>query len=622
MRCVVLTIALALWTSAGWAAPPGPLPAELIRVAANTGGAAGGHVALRLGDAVYHYQADDDLVLRLVRDQWPTFLVKYTVLENRSLDLQRLALDKEAFRRIEARLIRMRTVNRLELARLEALELETRWVEGLGTAGASVPLPALGLFARGERGDPAAERLRRAVEVRYGEDFIRQELGAVEQELRATALRVSEPGGAAAPPMLELVAERRRGLLMIREALRGLDEAWSLAPDALIDPDAGEQFRLSSSERASLERHAGQIEASALRLLRSRRSDRGYPLLLALARHQAVCRSLALGRLVLLDPAPDGALVVGAEAFRDRRESIERLLPAVRGAYLDARASALEGGFDELRQNQLEGMAAFVASLDAALEGGDAVRLWAGGGAAPSRSGAAPLPEVAPPPGWREDALAAARAQLARARGLHEYDLFTRNCATELARAVLSAFPDTEQATLALGGELDPDDVLHFIPAELARSAGRGWSVLETRELPSWRRQLVASFEERENPLWVKLRESNTFTSRAYEGSFRDAPFVFFTEGPVLLRPLQGVVNLGYGLAHAGLGALTLPLDRGRRLLAGLEGALYSVPELVGVNIRKGRYDLPPLALAQETQQAARPDRREPSRRQISWRKR
>jgi hypothetical protein len=605
MRRVLLATVLALWASAGWAASPHPPAAELIRAAANTEGAAGGHVALRLGDRVYHYQADDDRLLRFVRDHWSAFLTKYTVLENRSLNLHRLALDREAYRRIETRFARLHTAGHLQRARLEALELETQWVDALGREGAYVSLPVLGLFAREGPGDPAAERLRRAVHARYGEGFLRTERAAVEQELRDDALRLSNLGGqdqapGAAPPMLKLFAERRRGLLLVREALRVLDAAWGLAPDALIDPDAGVQTALSEQERASLERQAREIEASALRLLRSRRSDRGYPLLLALARHQAVHRSLAFGRLMLLDPVPDEALVVGAESLRGRRESLERLVPEVRRAYLEARAAAFEGGYDELRQNRLEGMAAFAVSLDAALRGEGPVRLWAGGGGPPSRSGLVPLPEVVPPAGWRERALEVAHAQQAFARSPREYQLLTRNCATELARAILSAFPNAEQAARALGGHLDPGGALHFVPAGLAHAAQRSWSVSETREVPSWRRQLVAGFQERENPLWVKLRESNTFTSRAYQRSLRDAPFVFFTEGFVLARPFQGVVNLGYGLAHAGLGMLTLPLDRGHRLRAGLEGALYSVPELVGVNIRKGRYDLPSVALAQE----------------------
>ena len=607
MRCVLLAISLALWTSVGWAASPSPPGAELIRVAANTGTAAGGHLALRLGGRVYHYQAGDGGLLRLVRDEWSAFLMKYTVLENRSLELHHLALDPEAYQRIEARLTRLHAVGHLQLGRLEALELETRWIEALGSEGAFLSLPAAGLFAREQHGSPATERLRRAVQERYGEDFLRTELAAVEEALRAGALRVSDLGGQAAapvgaPPIVELAAERRRDLLLIREALRALDEAWALAPDALVAPDADPHARLSKQERVSLERQGTELEASALRLLRSRRSDRGYPLILALARHQAVHRSLSLGRLVLLDPTPDGADLVSADALRGRRKSIERLSRAVRRAYLDARAVALGGGFDEVRQNRLEGIATFVATLDAALGGEGPVRLWAGGGPPPSRSGPVPLPEVVPPPGWREEALAAARVRQALARGSREYELFTRNCATELARAIVSAFPDAEQAALALGGELDPDAALHFLPAALAQAARRSWSVTETRELPSWRRQLVAGFEERENSLWVKLRESNTFTSRAYQGSFRDAPFVFFTDGTIWIRPFQGAINLGYGLAYAGVGALTLPVDRGRRALAGLEGAFYSVPELVGVNIRKGRYDLPPINLAQEAQ--------------------
>ena len=99
-----------------------------------------------------------------------------------------------------------------------------------------------------------------------------------------------------------------------------------------------------------------------------------------------------------------------------------------------------------------------------------------------------------------------------------------------------------------------------------------------------------------EGGLRVALRESNTLSSRAYEGSVRDHPFLFFADGTPWLRPLQGTANLGYGLGHALVGLATAPFDRGRRVRGGLAGAFYSLPELVGLNIRKGRYDLLPAA--------------------------
>jgi len=73
-----------------------------------------------------------------------------------------------------------------------------------------------------------------------------------------------------------------------------------------------------------------------------------------------------------------------------------------------------------------------------------------------------------------------------------------------------------------------------------------------------------------------------------------DDGFLFFSDGRVWLRPLQGAANLGYGLLQGALGVLTLPVDRGERLGDGVRGALYSLPELVFVSIRKGHFDVVP----------------------------
>lgn len=571
--------------------------ADLVLVAANTGTAAGGHVALRLGERVYHYQAGLDGLLQLERDSWATFELYYRVLENRTLVLHRLALDDEAFERIAHRFAHLHAVERVQLSRLEALALETRWIEAVGGEARLVPLPSVGLFTRESGGTPVGQPLRRAVDTRHGAGFLRTELTRVDDALREGALRVSDPGDGVASrghmaQWEPVEAERRRDLLLLREALLALEEGRAVSPDAWIDPDADTNRRL---EGEALVRLRGELQESVLRLLASPRADRGEPLLLAMARHRTMERSLALGRLVLLDPTPSHIPQLDTRALGERRDRFRPLAAAARDAYLDARALALGSGFDELSFRHLEGMAAFATALDSVVEDEGPVRLWPGGTTPPSRSGVAAVPDIRVPTGWREGALATAGAHEALARSPHEYRLLSRNCATELAAAIVSAFPDEDQAALALGGRLDPDSAQHFHPVTFARSARRSWSIAETRELPSWRRELVAGFAEEESSLLVRLRESNTWTARAYEGSIQDDPFVFFTDGVVVMRPLQGAVNLGYGLAHAALGALTFPSDGGRRALAGLRGAFFSLPELVGVNIRKGRYDLPPL---------------------------
>ena len=60
----------------------------------------------------------------------------------------------------------------------------------------------------------------------------------------------------------------------------------------------------------------------------------------------------------------------------------------------------------------------------------------------------------------------------------------------------------------------------------------------------------------------------------------------------MLLRdPLYGVANLAAGMLEGGLGLVSLPFDSGKRLKSGAVGALFSLPELAFVNIRKGSFE-------------------------------
>jgi hypothetical protein len=65
---------------------------------------------------------------------------------------------------------------------------------------------------------------------------------------------------------------------------------------------------------------------------------------------------------------------------------------------------------------------------------------------------------------------------------------------------------------------------------------------------------------------------------------------VFFTDDTVALRPLLGAANLVAAAGASVAGLVTMPLDHGARLRAGLRGALFSLPELAFVNIRKGSF--------------------------------
>jgi hypothetical protein len=194
---------------------------------------------------------------------------------------------------------------------------------------------------------------------------------------------------------------------------------------------------------------------------------------------------------------------------------------------------------------------------------------------------------------------AAERAREVRARAdrrreqiekLYRYDLLRRNCATELARALAEAFPGAASEVRALGDVVSADTPGAFAPLGLWRIATRRLDVRATRELASYRQRALARESKNDVRAISALREATTLTTSVAGLSERDGAFLFFSDRPVPLRPVFGVLNLAYGLGTAGAGMLTSPLDGGAIAARGLRGALYSVPELLFLSLRKGRY--------------------------------
>ena len=109
--------------------------------------------------------------------------------------------------------------------------------------------------------------------------------------------------------------------------------------------------------------------------------------------------------------------------------------------------------------------------------------------------------------------------------------------------------------------------------------------------LPGHRERELNALRSREGALRLYARESNTLSSRIYRRRDADGSFLLFTDDVFWPRPLFGALNLAWSAGDAALGLLTAPFDRGRRLERAGKGMLFSVPELVFVNIRKGSFD-------------------------------
>jgi hypothetical protein len=124
----------------------------------------------------------------------------------------------------------------------------------------------------------------------------------------------------------------------------------------------------------------------------------------------------------------------------------------------------------------------------------------------------------------------------------------------------------------------------------------RAYRVAERADRPSARTLKLAEMYQQENALRVDLGESNMLTAQSYECSKDDPLFLFFTDNVFARRPLYGIANLAVGLGGTLVGLALLPVDDGATLRAGLDGALFSIPELVFINIRKGSFALAPRA--------------------------
>ncbi len=594
-------LGLASGASAATAAAPAVL--EYVYAESNVGGSSGGHAALKLDDRVYHFQQRPDRIFRLERESWERFRYAYNTLENRTLRAVRLEVARDVYEQIEDRLSRLHLIQKRHLDVLAAIREDDRLLAALLEPGGEARVRGLGLFSQTEAGDPDARRLARAVEERYGPGSLREAALRAEQALRSMRGSVADLGGMrlswdAYPRPGPIFSEEYLERLTLREALRALADSRALDPEALVDPlrfEASEGGgRLQPGERARLVQIGRDLESAVLELVDSRRPDRGYPLLLAMARHQAVRRSLAANRLLFLDPFPDDAALVDRPVVQADRALLEKLAARARRAYDQARRDVFaRRRLGEGAYRLLEERAGVYHELSRGAVGGRAIRL-AGDRPIPSRSAAVRLgPAVDPPAGLREQREAAQRnaSFYGRAlRGLYDYDLIRRNCVTEIFRSLNSAFASQEETTRRLGGQLRPGEALSFIPFVSFQRVTQRFPIRETRVLPSYRQRKLAERYAGANAARVYLRESNTLSSSLYEGSDGDGAFLLFTDDVVWPRPLYGALNLGYGLAHATAGLFTWPADRGERLRSGLLGAFFSLPELFFANIRKGSF--------------------------------
>jgi hypothetical protein len=560
---------------------------DFLYINANAGEAAGGHAALRLGDAVFHYQFFPDETFLLVRDSWRSFRFLYNDLHNRSISIAILPLENLVQSQIKHHLTEL-LMGQQEF--FDALDQEQtkkesflRLLEGKFTFA----INGLGFFKPSVNGAENSH-LRRVIATGLGEDFLVSSLVAAEGLVQEIVGRINSGS--------EVYYQQLVEALSLRSALRVLAGSSVLDKQTLI-PAMGWEQRLSAEEKDGLRQFRDYLEDSITGLLLSNRPDRGETLLLQTARYLAVSQSIATSQLVTLDPffetirsveLDDADLEEGKLDYL--RKDVQRQANKYRELFLQIK------GHPEISCSLLETSRARAWELSRVSKSHRQVRMLVRP-VLPAKAADVIVENLH----LNADRLRAAIKQLdttiadlynKRETG-YGYNLIVRNCATELIRSLNTSFPDRESGEVALGGWLEADEGLVFIPFLFYKEATATYAVAKEQLLSARRLRNLEKLYREENDLWVWLRESNTFSSTLYEPRTKDTPFLFFTDDSFLLRPVLGVFNLGYATLHGVASVLTLPFfDGEERLTQAGRGIFYSLPELAFGNIRKGSYPL------------------------------
>jgi hypothetical protein len=633
--------ALALAAAGLFLAGPAALAAsriDYLYIDASEGGGSGGHAAIAIGDRAFHFEHHAPGILRMRREPMSAIRYDYSFLENRTIEVSHVRVTENTRDLVLDEFNRRYLVQQQHLADHEAYVDDRRLLEAararlhgrpvdepliLEGAGfffdeAVVPAPDRPEGRESGGAPPALTALRERVEAALGPGGLERAMQRIHAELgelapdRKPELPAPLAADRLAPSRYGLGRRYRDGLLKLL-ALEVLRTARPLRPASRA---GAELPRLAPADAPLVERLAGALEKSLVRLVQSERPDWGFPLLLGMARLIMLDETLRGGRWLVLDALPADAPAIS----RARLLAHPAVAPALRervatdfdSALAWLRARDATAGFPEVEWTELESAGTRLAEVEGGLRAGRDLRM-AWGAAVPARG--APHREVVLPAFSEDDlarALAVARAReaahAAALERLYGYNLLTRNCVTEIFRTMEAAFardlrahdPALADASLEarvraasvarLGGYIDPGSELNFIPAVSAAAVRSAYAVSGVEELPSHRKARLALMYSREDPVRVYLRESNTLTSTLYRRMPEDSAFLFFTDDTVAPRPLLGAANLLTGVGVAAAGLVMLPADGGDLLTSGLKGVLFSLPELAFFNIRKGSF--------------------------------
>lgn len=586
---------------------------QFLYIEASEGNASGGHVAVQLGEEVYHYQYDNALI-RLFKHSAEAFRVNYQLQQNRTIHVADIQVSDATYEQIsdyfkinffrQKQSLQHRQAVQSDSVLLQALLQKQQGIKiSKQPADLAVTLPAAGLFyedvtqpsKRAVSGCNAATssskiraKLKQRLSDKYGSHFLTEKLIRLRKELTGLLPVTNEYSATPQYTFAEHYTDLLNGLL----ALQVIENNRPLTESACFQLKlAGMQLSEKAIQQAKAYRQ--KLLTTADSLMFSNRPDWGSALFVSLARLITIEHSIQTRQWIFLDDTDEGIAPIAKQQVslyseqmhKQRSVDLQRLHEAV--AIMSKDSASYERDYVELEMSANRFQQWLVSERTGELRFRSEQPL--------------PTKSVSIFPFLQTEVSAEQITQALRLKKLstdrlleqdtnkNAYHLLSRNCVTTLFKSVNASI--SGQAKLLLGGEVDPETT--FIPFQAFDAVQENYNVVKTTKLTGYRQQKLAKLYAIDASDWLYARESNVFSSSLYRYNSDDAWFVFFTDDTFWLRPLYGAVNILAASSQSVLGLLRLPFDDGREFITGTKGILASLSELAFFNIRKGSYPYP-----------------------------
>jgi len=570
---------------------------DFIYVNANTGQSSGGHSAIRLGNLIYHFQFFPDKIFHIVREEWNSFRFVYGIQENRTIRILPIQVSSETYNYILERMNFLYLYQQKELENLVKLKNDELIIESVVKGDGLINLKGLGYFSNHNQEKENYRLLISKIENQYGSKYILENLILIRKQIYSFRFPETETiqsfDNHKTLPVVKNFSDEYLDLLSRLKAFEILYENKSLNQESLIqyEPSLSEDEKLNAFK--NLEKIKNQYENDIISLIRNTENS-GYVLLIKIARYLTILKSLRENKFYFLDSFGKNHSLLSLKVDKDKnllytklREMNQRIDSTFKSRFAEKELKNLS----EIEYTQIEDL---LSRKNEFLEGiltTKPIRIRYEIMLPTKEESIYIYKDENQKINLEELLLNYKRNAFNYERQLqlkYPFHIISQNCTTEIFHSLNSFYKNKEDVTNSLGGYIDKKDSFVFIPFYAYTKVKDSYRVNDGIEVPSFRTYILSKKDT--SNLLLKIKESNTLTSRYYKFNKEDSLFLFFTDDSIWIRPLFGFINLIFGVGEFSFGILTFPLDSGEKLIKGLQGIFFSLPEMIFFNIRKGTF--------------------------------